>query len=89
MPVEIATWLVRAFYGYVGVGLLLLPWWHWHGLRRLDETAANGPRGFRLLISPGLVALWPFMLQRGRPGTGHPAEECNAHRTCLKKKATP
>jgi len=89
MPVEIATWLVRAFYVYVGVGLLLLPWWHWRGLRRLDETAAKGPWGFRLLISPGLVALWPVMLQRARRGTGHPAEERNAHRTWSEKGSTP
>jgi hypothetical protein len=88
MSVEIATWSVRAFYVYTGLGLLLLPWWHWRGLRLLDETAATGPWGFRVLISPGLVALWPVMLQRARHGTGHPAEERNAHRACSEKEAT-
>ena len=84
MPVEIATWLVRALYVYAGAGLLLLPWWHLRGLRRLDESAASGPWGFRFLISPGLVALWPLLLRRARRGTGHPAEECNAHRACAR-----
>jgi hypothetical protein len=88
MSVEIATWLVRGFYLYVGAGLLLLPWWHWRGLRLLDETAANGPWGFRIIISPGLVALWPAMLRRARQGNGHPAEECTAHRTRARREAT-
>ena len=68
MPMEIAVWLVRGFYAYVVAGLLLLPWWHARGLRRIDETAAAGPWGFRLLISPGLVVLWPWLLRRAARG---------------------
>ena len=80
MALLFATWLVRAAYAYVAVGLLLLPWWHLRGLRRLDTSAATGPWGFRVLISPGLVALWPWLLARARKGTGHPRTERNAHR---------
>jgi hypothetical protein len=32
------------------------------GLRRLDPVAASGPLRFKLLIAPGIVALWPVML---------------------------
>jgi hypothetical protein len=80
MPLESATALVSAIAVYVAMGFLLLPWWHARGLRRLDTTAAEGPWGFRVLISPGLVALWPWLLARARRGNGRPAAELNAHR---------
>lgn len=80
MPLEFATALVSAIAVYVAIGLLLLPWWHARGLRRLDTVAADGPWGFRVLISPGLIALWPWLITRARRSNGHPAEERNAHR---------
>lgn len=80
MSLELATGLVRIFYAYVGVGVLLLPWWHWAGLRRLDTGAAAGPWGFRVLISFGLVALWLPLVFRAHRGSGHPPAERNAHR---------
>lgn len=80
MSIAVATTLVRLVAIYLTLGALLLPWWHTRGLRRLDATAAKGPWGFRLLISPGLVALWPWLLRRGLRGNGHPPVERNAHR---------
>lgn len=80
MPLEFAKALVRLFYVYLLIGGLLLPWWHARGLRRLDATAATGPWGFRVLISFGLVALWPWLLARACRTSGHPEAEHNAHR---------
>lgn len=80
MLLPIATWFVRAVYAYLGIGLLLLPWWHGRGLRRLDGAAGAGPWGFRVLISPGLAALWPWLLRRAWRGTGQPPVERTAHR---------
>lgn len=80
MALLLATWLVYAAYSYVAIGLLLLPWWHLRGLRRLDAGAGAGPWGFRLLISPGLAVLWPWLLRRAHRGNGHPRAERNAHR---------
>ena len=80
MPLELAIWLVRIFYAYVGIGLVLLPWWHFRGLRRIDLTAATGPWGFRVLISFGLIALWPWLGLRASSGHGHPRAERTAHR---------
>lgn len=65
---------------YAGIGMILLPWWHVRGLGRIDAAAARGPWGFRFLISPGLIALWPWLLARARRGDGHPRTETNAHR---------
>lgn len=80
MNLTLAVWVVYAIYLYVLIGLLLLPWWHLRGLRELDEVAATGPWGFRLLISFGLVALWPAMLRRARRAHGEPVPEHNPHR---------
>jgi hypothetical protein len=66
----------------------LLPWWHLRGLRRLDASSASGPWGFRVLISPGLVALWPWLFARARQGTGHPHTERNAHRAAAGEVST-
>lgn len=86
MPIEVATWLVRVVYAYVIVGVVLLPWWHAQGLRRLDRAAAQGPWLFRVMISPGVVALWPWLLARARKGGGHPRVESNAHRKCAESE---
>ena len=88
MWLEATTWLVRLVDAYVGVGVLLLPWWHWRGLRRLDATAAVGPWGFRILISFGLVVFWPLLVRRGRTGHGHPPTERNAHRAAAGEAGT-
>ena len=86
MTLLIAVWIVRVGYAYVALGLLLLPWWHLRGLRQLDAGAAEGPWGFRILISFGLVALWPWMLRRAAAAHGHPLPETNAHREASLKK---
>ncbi len=42
------------------------------GVDRVDEAARGAPVGFRLLILPGTVALWPLMaakwIHATRPG---------------------
>jgi hypothetical protein len=34
------------------------------GVDRVDEAARGAPIGFRLLILPGTVALWPLMVTK-------------------------
>lgn len=80
MPEPLANVLVRLAYLYAIVGLVLLPWWHWRGLARLDLAAGRGGWGFRLLVSPGLVGLWPVLLPAALRGGGRPRVERNAHR---------
>ena len=50
------------------------------GVGKIDPHAAHGSWGFRLLIIPGTMALWPLLLKRWVGGTKEPPEECNAHR---------
>ena len=46
---------------YVATGLLLGAWFVWAGVQKLDEQAAGTGVGFRLLILPGVAALWPLV----------------------------
>lgn len=49
---------------YTGAGLLVGVWLVAFGLGRLDPAARGTGLGVRLIILPGVVALWPLMLQR-------------------------
>jgi hypothetical protein len=59
--VTVAFYAVGA-YALAGV-LLLVPFHRW-AVPRLDESAQGASRGFLLLVSPGLVALWPVILRK-------------------------
>jgi hypothetical protein len=59
------------------------------GAKRIDPHALHGSWGFRLLILPGAVALWPLLLKRWMGGTKEPPEECNAHRRLALLPAFP
>jgi len=74
--VEIATWIVRAAALYGAAGVVTAVFLLAGGLRRLDPAAARGGLGFKLLILPGMVALWPLLLRRFMRG---PVNERNAH----------
>jgi hypothetical protein len=50
------------------------------GVKRIDPPAVHGSWGFRLLIFPGSVALWPLLLRRWANAVHGPPEEDNAHR---------
>jgi membrane protein implicated in regulation of membrane protease activity len=54
------------------------------GVKLIDPHAAHGSWGFRLLIFPGTLALWPLLLRRWLKGISEPPEERNAHRQAAK-----
>jgi hypothetical protein len=52
--------------GYICVGGILSVWLLLRGLQRLDPIAQQAGWGFKLLIFPGLCALWPlWLLKKG------------------------
>ena len=75
----LATGLVLMIGLYVGIGILFALFFVWRGVKSVDPSAREGSWGFRLLIIPGSVALWPLMLRRYRSGQP-PPEEHTAHR---------
>ena len=87
MSPHLAYWLVIFAAAYLAVGLVVAVGVSVAGLRRLDPVAVHGTWGFRLLIVPGLAALWPFILRRVVLGAGYPPEESNAHRDAARRRA--
>lgn len=50
------------------------------GVNKLDPHARHGSWGFRVIIVPGTMALWPLLLLRWARGVHEPPEERNEHR---------
>ena len=50
------------------------------GVGRIDPHAAPGSWGFRVLILPGTMLLWPLLAKRWLKGIHEPPEEKTAHR---------
>ena len=74
-----ASMILTLVGGYAGIGLMFALAFAWRGAGRIDPAAADGTRGFRLLIVPGAAALWPYLLVRWLRGAPPPVER-NAHR---------
>jgi hypothetical protein len=49
---------------YAGLGALVLVFLWLGGLARFDKAAAAAPWRVKLLLAPGMIALWPLMLAR-------------------------
>ena len=61
MPAEVFVAMLT-WYAAAGVvfGIVFVA----RGVSCVDEHAAGAGRGFRMIIFPGVVALWPFLLSR-------------------------
>ncbi|MEO8450681.1 MAG: hypothetical protein ABI647_12855 [Gemmatimonadota bacterium] len=60
--IDIAGAAVRVVAAYLVVGAVFAGWFVTTGAGRLDPAAAKGSVGFRLLITPGAMTLWPVLL---------------------------
>jgi hypothetical protein len=56
------------------------------GVGKIDLHAKHGSWGFRILIIPGSVMLWPLLARRWIRGIHEPPEERNAHRNCSRRR---
>jgi len=72
---------------YLACGLVFAIPFVLMGAKRIDPHAVHGSWGFRLLIIPGAMALWPLLLRRWASGRTSPPEECNAHRRAVANDA--
>ncbi len=84
----LATLLVNVLAIYAAVGFIFAIAFVWKGVGKIDPAAVEGTTGFRLLIIPGTIALWPILARRWLQSQG-PPEECNAHRAAARREASP
>jgi nitrate/nitrite transporter NarK len=60
----VVKFLLTVAGAYLAVGVLFASAFHPRGLRRVDAAAAGAGVGFRMLITPGVIALWPLLALR-------------------------
>jgi hypothetical protein len=65
---------------YLACGLVFAVPFVLVGAKKIDPHATHGSWGFRILIIPGTMMLWPLLLRRWASGVHEPPEEYNAHR---------
>jgi len=79
-------WVLAGAALYLALGVafavpFVLAW-----VRRVDPDAERGTWGFRALIFPGAVALWPLMWRRVRQGAAALPLERSPHREAARRR---
>jgi len=64
MSAAMAEGLLFAVAAYAAIGSILAVPLLAFGLGRIDPAAKAAPWTFRVLVLPGVVALWPFLVRR-------------------------
>lgn len=67
MTLHLIHLLLAALAGYLCVGLVAACWLHLR-LPRIDSGVRGAGLAFRILVTPGLVALWPLLVRRALRG---------------------
>lgn len=78
--VALAQVLVNIAGIYLAMGLAFAVAFVIWGAGRVDPAAREATLGFRLIIIPGVILLWPVLAQRWQRGAKEPPVERNAHR---------
>jgi len=60
----IAIFLLSAFAAYLIFGVVFALAFVLFGVERVDATAHGSTPGFRLIIIPGAMLLWPILLRK-------------------------
>jgi len=76
----IVTLLVWAAGVYLAAGFVTAVFALIRGLGRIDPDAEKATWGFRLIVLPGLVVLWPVLVRRFRSGEQDPPSEETPHK---------
>lgn len=49
---------------YLAAGFVFAVPFIWKGVAKVDEGAHGATRGFRIIIIPGTIVFWPFLLKK-------------------------
>lgn len=80
MWTQVVTWGLALAGLYLLIGLAFALHFVARRIGRIDPDAREGSLGFKLLVFPGVAALWPLLLGRPEVRGEPPARERNAHR---------
>ena len=61
---HVTEWILDALAAYGVAGAVFAAAFVTIGIRRVDPAAEHAPLGFRLIVMPGVAALWPLLLVR-------------------------
>ena len=84
MSVAAATWVVGIGLAYLAIGVVFAVPFVLKGAGRIDEDARAGSFGFRVLILPGVSALWPLLALRWLRADDD-REESSPHRRAARR----
>lgn len=84
MSITVANWIVGLLGVYLAVGIVFAIAFLVKGVGKIDPVAAEGTVGFRLIIFPGVMALWPLLARRWLTGVTEPPEEKSPHRSAAR-----
>ena len=60
----VAEWFINLLGVYTGIGLLFAIAFLTVGISQVDPDSKGSGMGFRLIILPGVAALWPVLFTR-------------------------
>jgi hypothetical protein len=86
---SIAQFIVNAVTVYIALGVVFALCFVTRGVAQLDPAARGAGLGFRLLLLPGVTALWPWLAWRWGQGATAPPSEQNAHRRAALSQGVP
>lgn len=82
MALLIARLIVIVLGAYALIGVVFAIAFVTSGVTRVDRNVTGSTRGFRLIIIPGVAALWPVMFARwiaaGRPHRTAPVDSASS-----------
>jgi hypothetical protein len=85
--IVLAEWIIGIIAVYAAIGVVFAVLFVSAGAGRIDPAARGAGLGFRLLIFPGVAALWPLLASRWlrRPA---PPQQRNAHRRAARRASS-
>ena len=69
---------------YVAAGIVAAAPIVLFGIPSMDPAVRGSARLFRLIILPGVIALWPLLLRRWFSGVTEPPHENTSHKKLLR-----
>ncbi|MFK7970620.1 MAG: hypothetical protein AB8F95_09640 [Bacteroidia bacterium] len=66
MTEQIAQIILFIAAAYLAIGLIFSVFFYLKGMSKIDAITAESTWGFKLIVFPGVIAFWPFLLSKWR-----------------------